>query len=372
MKLEDIHKICLSFPNEERRQWVSDQFKNNKIDGVEMFDGIDMLNSTPEELNAIKNSLEIKIERPIAKGNMGSFMAHRRLWKHVLEHGHLCVWVMEDDPYFKETWRSKLEASLHLLNTQKPTIIKMCAFHTDSSGLQNTYPPNGAKKIGSDLYLVKRSKSNLSFIGNRAFFLHMWRNVNKIVGLTVDNTMQNFMADVDCYAFYPNTVLQACELKSIRTNVEEPQLGGWSISKELFIDICDAIPEGSTICELGSGSGTHWLSKKYNVISIEQDERYINKHQSTYIHAPIKNGWYDLDAIKEPIECAALLVDGPTGISRSPLIKNFGIFKTKMVIFDDVNRKDDLEIARQFCIKHGFTYKEIRGDEKQHVICIKQ
>ena len=67
----------------------------------------------------------------------------------------------------------------------------------------------------------------------------------------------------------------------------------WSISKELFDYIRKILPEGSTIVELGSGWASEQLSKYYTVYSIEHSEKWLDKYNTNYIYAPIKNNWYE-------------------------------------------------------------------------------
>ena len=47
--------------------------------------------------------------------------------------------------------------------------------------------------------------------------------------------------------------------------------GEWAISEELYEDIKSILPEGKTILEFGSGSGTHELLKHWSVISVEDN-----------------------------------------------------------------------------------------------------
>ena len=77
--------------------------------------------------------------------------------------------------------------------------------------------------------------------------------------------------------------------------------GDSSISKELYDYILANLPKGSTILELGSGKGTARLFENYTVYSIEHSKKWLNRYGSNYIYAPIKNGWYDIEAIKKDI-----------------------------------------------------------------------
>jgi len=126
--------------------------------------------------------------------------------------------------------------------------------------------------------------------------------------------------------------------------------GGWQISKHLFDHILELVDEGDTIVELGSGWATSQLIKHFKVYSIEHNPKYLNKCGSNYIYAPIKDGWYDVEAVKQglPKKYSLILVDGPPyWIGRAGFIKNFALFRSDVpIIFDDVNRKKDLLVAQ--------------------------
>jgi len=125
-----------------------------------------------------------------------------------------------------------------------------------------------------------------------------------------------------------------------------------SISPELFGYIRELLPDGATILELGSGEGTGELSKFYKMYSIEHDRRWLNKYQSRYIHAPLVDGWYDVEILRNhlPGDYDLILVDGPPAHnknlsrSRHGFYRNIGLFNTKVpIIIDDVHRKYDHE-----------------------------
>jgi len=121
-----------------------------------------------------------------------------------------------------------------------------------------------------------------------------------------------------------------------------------SIPKELFDHIRNVLPEGKTILELGSGWASQQLSEFYTVYSVEHDRWWVNKYNTNYIYAPIKNGWYDTKILEEqlPKTYDLILVDGPPGtIGRGGFYNNLHLFNTDaIIIFDDVNRKNDYEV----------------------------
>lgn len=141
-------------------------------------------------------------------------------------------------------------------------------------------------------------------------------------------------------------VVTDTDLKSV---VNYDSFGGWAISKELFDWILKTIPKGSTILELGSGNGTKELVKFYNVYSVEHDIEWVDLvPDSKYIHAPLIDGWYDVEILKTklPTNYDLLLIDGPIGENRVNIINNYEIFKTDIpIIIDDTNRENDNNIA---------------------------
>ena len=129
----------------------------------------------------------------------------------------------------------------------------------------------------------------------------------------------------------------------------------------------DNIPEGSTILEFGSGKGTDRLSKNYKMLSIEEDENWVNKFDSKYLHCPLKNKWYNVDLINEFIEDKdydAIFVDGPAGAKREKLYTYLqsGRLKLKtdcIIVFDDTERKDDCTTALKIASFLKKSYKSV-------------
>lgn len=107
---------------------------------------------------------------------------------------------------------------------------------------------------------------------------------------------------------------------------------------------------GSTILEFGSGQGTELLSKHFKMISIEENEDWVGKYDSEYLHAPIKDDWYDIDLVNEFLKDKTydlVFVDGPAGGKRSKMYEllkeeKLQINKDVWFIFDDMDREDDL------------------------------
>ncbi len=146
-------------------------------------------------------------------------------------------------------------------------------------------------------------------------------------------------------------------------------LNGWAISKDLFLYIYKLIPEDSTILEFGSGYGTNELARYFKMHSVENDSRWVGKYNSTYIYAPIKHyghyKWYDIECVKDglPHHYDLILVDGPLGrIGRIGFFYNLDLFNCNVpIIFDDINRKDDLDLCKKVANKLNRTYQKISG-----------
>lgn len=138
-------------------------------------------------------------------------------------------------------------------------------------------------------------------------------------------------------------------------------LGGFAISIELFEFMLNNIPHGQTILELGSGSATQELAKYYTMYSIEHDKQWLNKYDTFYIYAPIINRWYDVNSFAGhlPSEYAAILIDGPPGpIGRQGFAQHLNLFNTNtMLIFDDVQRKAELNLLKEVAQKLNKSYK---------------
>ena len=148
--------------------------------------------------------------------------------------------------------------------------------------------------------------------------------------------------------------------------------GGWAISKEMFEWIVENYPENSVILELGSGSGTKELVKKYKVYSVEHNEEWVGfEPKSNYIFSPLVNGWYDIKILKKriPKEYDLLIIDGPPGILRENILKHLSLFKKNTVIIvDDTNRELDNKVSKKIAKKFKKGIIEICSDNKKFSI----
>jgi hypothetical protein len=157
-------------------------------------------------------------------------------------------------------------------------------------------------------------------------------------------------------------------------------LNGWAISTEALDIIMHLLPKGSTILELGSGTGTKELVKRYKVYSIEQNSKWLGYcPEATYIHAPLKtynsNGktfnWFDADKVipNLPEKYDFLLIDAPIGGDRGSFIYFRHLFKTNVpYLIDDTQRKIDLELAIKLSELTGKSMEEFKGREKNFSI----
>ena len=117
--------------------------------------------------------------------------------------------------------------------------------------------------------------------------------------------------------------------------------------------------KGSTIVELGSGTGTKILSSEYTVYSVEDNEEWIGHcEKANYIHAPLielesnrRLRWYDPEILKQslPEHYSLLLVDGPFGENgRDGLLTHLDIFDSEIpIVIDDTLRSHECRIARE-------------------------
>lgn len=138
------------------------------------------------------------------------------------------------------------------------------------------------------------------------------------------------------------------------------ELGDWSIDPKLVEYIEWALPEGSTILELGSGYGTQVLADLgYEMHSVEHQLEYVGKYNSSYIYAPLEEmkpvrnhpkatSWYNRDKLAgglDGLHYDLLLIDGPPA-HRSGFIKYFTMFDPKAImVFDDLQRDRERKIC---------------------------
>ncbi len=157
----------------------------------------------------------------------------------------------------------------------------------------------------------------------------------------------------------------------------EMNWGGWAIDKKLYNYIRKILLEGSTILELGSGHSTDVLAEYYTMYSVEHDEEWVGKYNSTYLHVPLKEHkaikghqytrWYDASVLKpklKGIKYDLLLVDGPP-ITRSGFFKYMKLFDSNAIwILDDSNRKAEAKVLNSVCARLDRPWVTYHGTEK--------
>jgi len=145
---------------------------------------------------------------------------------------------------------------------------------------------------------------------------------------------------------------------------------GFLMCNEIHEWIENNIPKGSTILELGSGKGTLRLVENYTVYSIEHSKKWMDRYGSNYIYAPIKDGWYDIDAIQKgiPEHYDLLLIDGPPRkiddkkVGRRPFSDHLYLFNTDVtIIVDDSDRGREMKLINDLVEKLGRGCKEYKG-----------
>jgi len=129
----------------------------------------------------------------------------------------------------------------------------------------------------------------------------------------------------------------------------QADFSGSAIERPLFEWVVRNLPPGSTILEFGSGSGsTKNFSRFYKMYSVEDKIEFVGLYDSTYIHAPIRDGWYDLDILRRELPCHydLILVDGPTGEgNRWGFYHQLALFNTRVpIVFDDTLRKAEMDM----------------------------
>ena len=137
-------------------------------------------------------------------------------------------------------------------------------------------------------------------------------------------------------------------------------IDGWMLPPEVFHWLDEHIVQGSSILEFGSGVGSIELSKKYQLISIEHDSKWIGLSSGTYIHAEIiqnqvsnkysEVGWYDIEKLQNlPSYVDLILIDGPPGdIGRSGILHFLNeLPECTWIIIDDTDRLKEKNLAEQ-------------------------
>jgi len=153
--------------------------------------------------------------------------------------------------------------------------------------------------------------------------------------------------------------LEISDLKKfLEHNSRSPSenFGGCAISLSMFDWIRQNLPEGSKILEFGSGTGTIELAKHYEVTCIEDISEWMDVAKDAhYIHAPLKDNWYDLTALEALKDKTfdLILVDGPFDMKQRYGVvewckENPRIFGEAVLIVDDNNYTWCSDMIRDF------------------------
>ena len=153
-------------------------------------------------------------------------------------------------------------------------------------------------------------------------------------------------------------------------------MGGSGIEKVTFDYVSNKIAHGSIFVELGAGIvSSRAFSKIFNLHSVEQSQEYCGIYTDVkYIHAPIKNGWYDVDVLKSelPKNISGIFVDGPAGSgNRQGLLDNLDLFDLSsdaMLIFHDTYHDEERKLAVNIANKLGLSIKEYTNGDYYAVV----
>ena len=155
--------------------------------------------------------------------------------------------------------------------------------------------------------------------------------------------------------------------------INKSNLNDFAISEEMYTWLEQNLPEGSTILEFGSGTGTIELTKRYTVYSVEQAKEFIGVAPlSNYIHAPLVDGWYDKDIVFKslPKKYDLLLIDGPGGSNYRNNISNYwDKFNLDVpIIFDDTHRPKELAFAKETAERFNKEVEIVPGHQKSFAV----
>jgi glycosyltransferase involved in cell wall biosynthesis len=163
---------------------------------------------------------------------------------------------------------------------------------------------------------------------------------------------------------------------SMITKQKNGYLGKWSIEPHVIRVFRERLAPGTQILEFGSGKGTSELLKYFKVASIEHNPDFLairgDNHHCYF--AQLENGWYKPEVVVACMKAhapIAILVDGPPQKDRLNLLNHLHLFTdfTGDIIFDDIDRPDDLSLCQSFCEKLNYEIEIFHGDEKEFAWC---
>lgn len=226
-------------------------------------------------------------------------------------------------------------------------------------------------------------------------------DADKFRNLLDADTFQSMKQLEEMYDIYPSDMwydsfkerLHAVSPKSIdrlnngeKLNAVIPK--NMALSNEVIEFIKENLPKDSTILEFGSGRGTEILSKTFNMLSVEENLDWVDRYDSEYLHAEIKEDWYDIEKVNNFIKDKSydlVLIDGPADGDRNKIAELISNGKLKVntnvsFLIDDAEREGGADLMAYFCKilnrdgdvliykdvlnkKHAFAYfEEIEND----------
>ena len=124
--------------------------------------------------------------------------------------------------------------------------------------------------------------------------------------------------------------------------------GGSGIEKVVYDFIRSSVHDGGVIVELGAGHvSTKMLCENYYLYSVEHNKEFLNLYKSNYIYAPIKDGWYDIEILKDELPGIhfqdLILIDG---YDRKQILEHLYLFNPEaMYIIHDTYRDEEKQLA---------------------------
>lgn len=151
--------------------------------------------------------------------------------------------------------------------------------------------------------------------------------------------------------------------------------GGSGIEKPTFDAIVSRLPPNPVGVEIGAGLiSTTNFSKICKLYSIEDSEEWINIIPGVnYIHAPLVNGWYDINKIVPslPERYDFIFIDGPCGGSRELILDYFDRFNWDCLIaIHDTYREKERKLAKEIARRLNRTVEfNVQGDPNNRTGC---
>jgi len=154
---------------------------------------------------------------------------------------------------------------------------------------------------------------------------------------------------------------------------------------EMIDFLFERLPKGSWVLEFGSGESTARLVERYNVVTVESDERWLNKVSAArYIHAPLKPffskelnreiPWYSRQALLDGLpdhDVDAIIVDGPDGeFARYGIARYYrflGLKSQTPIMVDDMQQPFVYMTALMLAKKNGLYHMDINITKDQRV-----